>query len=72
MSDKHYRCYFIKDDHVVSVEQLDCPDDAAALLRASTILNASEFLSIELWQETRLVGHLSQQPSETAEHKQAS
>jgi hypothetical protein len=72
VSDKHYRCYFIRDDHVVAVEQLDCADDASALLRASTILNASEFLSIELWREARLIGHLSRQPSGLAEHKQAS
>lgn len=71
MTDRYYRCYFIKDLHVVAVEQFHCADDSAAMLRASTILNASEFLSIELWQEGRMVGQLAH-ADETAEQKHAS
>lgn len=71
MTDRYYRCYFIKGDHIATVEELHCSDDSAALLYASSILNASEFLSIELWQEGRMVGQLSR-PDGTAERKRAS
>lgn len=54
----HYRGYFIKDDHIVAPAVIDATDDAQAMLKASELLSASQLLSIEIWQGTRVVGAL--------------
>jgi hypothetical protein len=55
----HYRGYFIKDDHIVAHAVIDATDDAQAMLKASELLFVRQFLSVEVWQETRVVGALS-------------
>jgi hypothetical protein len=54
-----YRGYFLKDDHIVAPESIDATDDAQAMLKAGDLLSTSQFLRIEVWQETRIVGSLS-------------
>ena len=55
----HYRGYFIKDDHIVAHAVIDATDDAQAMLKASELLFVRQFLSIEVWQATQVVGALS-------------
>jgi hypothetical protein len=54
-----YRGYFISDDHIAAPAVIDAINDAQAMLKASELLSTSQFLSIEVWQETRVVGVLS-------------
>ncbi|HET6619463.1 MAG TPA: hypothetical protein VFG64_05945 [Dongiaceae bacterium] len=52
-----YRCYFTDEsDRIRSFEQIECPDDAAALLKADELLAKSKCNTAELWQGKRLVG----------------
>jgi hypothetical protein len=54
---RSYRCYFIDvDDRIQSYEQIECADDAQAVLKAQKLLAASRFPSAELWQGSRIVG----------------
>ena len=57
MSNNQYRCYFTdENDRIKAVEQLECEDDAAALMKAEQVLTASAYNTAELWQGSRLVG----------------
>jgi hypothetical protein len=57
---KSYRCYFTDvNDRIQSYEQIECQDDAQAVLKAQKLLAASPFTSAELWQGTRIVGKWS-------------
>jgi hypothetical protein len=52
-----YRCYFTDEsDRIRSFEQIECSDDAAALLKADELLAKSKCSTAELWQGKRLVG----------------
>jgi len=52
-----YRCHLTDaDDQIRAVENLDCVDDAAALLEAERLLAASRYQAVELWQQDRLIG----------------
>jgi hypothetical protein len=52
-----YRCYFTdENDRIKSYEQIECPDDAAAVLKVDELLAASQYGAAELWQGKRLVG----------------
>jgi len=55
----HYRCYFMRGEHIVAPKSIDAGDDAGAMLKASELLSTSQFSRIEVWHETRLVGVLS-------------
>jgi hypothetical protein len=55
----HYRGYFMKDQRIVAPAIIDAADDAQAMLKAGELLSTSQFLRIEVWRETRLVGALS-------------
>ena len=52
----HYRGYFMKDERIVAPAIIDA---AQAMLKAGELLSTSQFLRIEVWRETRLVGALS-------------
>ena len=54
----HYRGYFMKGDRIVAPANIDATDDAQAMLKASELLSTSQFVRIEVWQETRAVGAL--------------
>lgn len=57
MSSTYYRCYFTDDsDRIKSVEEIDCEDDASAVLKAERLLAESTHKSAELWNGKRLVG----------------
>jgi hypothetical protein len=57
MTNKSYRCYFADgSDRTQSDEQIECPDDAAAVLKVEELLAASKHKTAELWQGSRLVG----------------
>jgi hypothetical protein len=43
-------------DRIQSYEQIECPDDAAAVLKVDELLAASRYGTAELWQGKRLVG----------------
>lgn len=52
-----YRCYSLgQDGKIKSAEVVECPTDAAALEEAERRLATSEYPSIEVWQQARLVG----------------
>ena len=52
-----YRCYFTDENgRIRSYEQIECPDDAAAVLKVDELLTASPCGTAELWQGKRLVG----------------
>jgi hypothetical protein len=55
----HYRGYFMKDGHIVAPAIVEAPDDAEALRKARELLSASQFLRLEVWHGSRLVGALS-------------
>ncbi len=72
MSNNHYRCYFTdENDRIKAVEQLECEDDAAALMKAEQVLTLSAYRTAELWQGSRLVGkwgntgQVAQQPRQS-------
>jgi len=57
MANNHYRCYFTDEsDRIKGVEQIDCKDDAEAVLTAEHLLASSIYQTAELWQGARLVG----------------
>jgi hypothetical protein len=53
----NYRIYVLdKDDHVREPPQVfDCPDDAAAVEKASPLLNGR---AVEVWDHSRLVARM--------------
>jgi hypothetical protein len=52
----HYRAYLVgHDDHYISVVDLDCADDEAALEAAKRLVDGHDF---ELWQGNRKVVRL--------------
>ena len=52
-----YRCYFTDEsDRIRSYEQIECADDAAAVLKVDELLATSKYDTAELWQGKRLVG----------------
>ncbi len=52
-----YRCYFTDEsDRIRSFEQIECADDAAAVLKVHELLATSKYNVAELWQGERLVG----------------
>ena len=52
-----YRCYFMdQSDRIRSFEQIECADDAAAVLKVHELLATSNYNIAELWQGKRLVG----------------
>ena len=52
-----YRCYFTDEsDRIRSHEQIECADDAAAVLKVDELLATSKYHTAELWQGKRLVG----------------
>jgi hypothetical protein len=57
MTNKSYRCYFTdSNDRIQSHQPIECPDDAAAVLKVEELLAASKHKTAELWQGSRLVG----------------
>jgi len=52
----HYRGYFMKDERIVAPAIIEAADDAQAMLKAGELLSTGQFLCIEVWQETRVVG----------------
>lgn len=54
-----YRGYFLKDGHIVAPNTIEAADDAEAMLKARELLSTSQFLRIEVWHATRVVGALS-------------
>jgi hypothetical protein len=59
MTERYYRCYLIKDEHVVAHEGVHTPDDDAAVEKARDILEASKFLEIEVWRGTVRVASIT-------------
>ena len=55
----HYRGYFMKDDHIVAPENIEAADDAQAMVKAGELLSTSQFVRIEVWRESRIVGAVS-------------
>jgi hypothetical protein len=55
----HYRGYFMQGERIAAPANIEATDDAQAMLKAGELLSTSQFLRIEVWQETRIVGALS-------------
>jgi len=55
-----YRCYLLtKENKIGAAENIDSADDAAALLKAPTLLEVSDqFPAIEVWKGGRIVGRI--------------
>lgn len=57
MANNPYRCYFTdENDRIKGVEQIECKDDAEAVLKTEHLLASSIHQTAELWQGARLVG----------------
>ena len=52
----HYRFYFIAGECIRAAQDIEAADDAGALAKANELILTSEFLAIEVWQQTRFVG----------------
>ena len=59
VSQRYYRCYLIKGEHIVRHEEVHTPDDDSAVKKAREILEASEFLEIEVWRGTERVASIA-------------
>ena len=46
---RYYRCYFLKNDHIVAVEEIHSHDDVEAIDKAQASLAKTESLTAELW-----------------------
>lgn len=46
---RYYRCYFLRDDHIVGVEEIHSHDDVEAIDKAQASLAKTEGLTAELW-----------------------
>jgi hypothetical protein len=53
-----YRCYFLVGGRISEAENIEAANDTAVLLKAEELLLRST-VSVEVWQEKRLVGCLS-------------
>ena len=51
-----YRCYFMRDDHIIAPDSIEATDDAAAMLAAERLLISTSFREIEIWEGARSVG----------------
>jgi hypothetical protein len=60
---QYYRCYLIKDEHIVRHEEVFSHDDVAAIEKAREILGASMFLTIEVWRGTECVASIAKDNS---------
>ena len=49
----------MKDDRIIAPAIIHATDDAQAMLKAGELLTTSQFVRIEVWRETRVVGALS-------------
>jgi hypothetical protein len=57
VTNKNYRCYFTdSNDRIQATEQIECPDDATAVLKVEELLATSKHKTAELWQGHRMVG----------------
>jgi hypothetical protein len=58
-NEQYYRCYLIKDEHIVTHEEVFSHDDDAAIEKAREILEASKFLEIEVWRGAERVASIA-------------
>jgi hypothetical protein len=58
-----FRCYLLRNGHIAGVQVVECEDDAAAVLEAGSILEASDYLSAEVWDRERQVSIISRKRS---------
>jgi hypothetical protein len=56
-----YRCYFVRDGHIVAVEIIDRCTDDAAMAEGEDILSASTFAMVEIWDGRRKIGEIQRQ-----------
>jgi hypothetical protein len=67
---KSYRCYFTEaNDRIQSYEQIECENDAEAVLKAQELLARSQFSSAEVWQGRRIVGKWSNTGAASPRHQ---
>ena len=57
--ERYYRCYLLRDEHIVGHEEVFGPDDDAAIGRAREILEASELPTIEVWRGAECVASIA-------------
>jgi hypothetical protein len=57
--ERYYRCYLIKDEHIVRHEEVFSHNDDAAIDKGREILEASKFLAIEVWRGTERVASIA-------------
>jgi hypothetical protein len=63
----YYRCYFMKNDHVIALEEIFSDDDDAAIETARAILASAKFLSLELWRGAERVAKLDKEEHHSSE-----
>jgi hypothetical protein len=61
MTGHAYRCYFVRDGHIVAVEVIDCYTRDAAMAKGGDILSISTFAMMEIWDGRRKVGEILRQ-----------
>jgi hypothetical protein len=62
-SERYYRCYLIKDQHIVGHEAIFRPDDDAAIEKARQVLETSNFLQIEVWSGAQRIASIAKDDS---------
>jgi hypothetical protein len=53
-----YRCYLMRNEHIVARETFDCADDAAAVIAAEQILSTTAYTQAEVWDRARMVSFI--------------
>ena len=59
MLDKSYRCFYLRDGHIMAAEFVKCDNDAAALVICQDMLNQSTFEKLEVWDGGRKVATIT-------------
>ena len=59
IQERYYRCYFMRDDHIVTFENIFSFDDDEAVKKARAHLSKRSYLSIELWRGKQFIATLT-------------
>ena len=70
--ERHYRAYFIKDEHIAGYETVFSRDDDAAIEKAREILIASKFMTIEVWRGNECLASVAKHNGLSIDHTDVS
>jgi predicted RNase H-like HicB family nuclease len=61
--EKYYRCYFVKDDHIMGYEAVFSHDDVGAIEKVTTLLGERNTRSAELWRGANCIARFDESGS---------